>query len=66
MNAANIHHKETIGSSLVSNLVVTGKIAPRLRCPIHRIRARIELLLLEFVSLLKKAPGVGWTFYRER
>ena len=42
--------KKPSGYPFVLNHVVTGKIAPRLRCPI-RIRARIEFVIVEILSL---------------
>ena len=43
--------KKPSGYPFVPNRVVTGKIAPRLRCPIHRVRARIEFVIVEILFL---------------
>ena len=43
--------KKPSGYPFVPNHVVTGKIAPRLRCPIHRKYARIEFVIVEILFL---------------
>src|ERR1700675_632796 len=58
--------KKPSGYPFVPNHVVTGKIAPRLRCPIHRKCARIEFVIVEILSFAteKKGPASARPFYR--